>query len=289
MRILAFVFMLFAGLARAEPYPQYVSPYVNDFAGILGFRGEAQVAESLEKLRSDTGVEFTVVTIETRSAFDPSANFEAFATRLFNGWGIGDAARDDGILLLVATEDREVRLELGRGYGRDWNDMAQAVIDQNILPAFRNGDMRGGVIEGTAATIDRIALPFVAGDPPPTVTNTGSGDGGGGGPIGWIVMLVLGLGVGLVILRNRISDFFFGFKACPNCGAKTLSRIRRVTRNATKTTTGEREVRVTCSNCSYEDTSHTIIPVRTASRRSSSSGGSFGGGSSSGGGASGRW
>ena len=101
-------------LLVAEPYPAPSNPYLTDIAGIVSQETEVRLFTLLEQLEKDTGVEATVVTIPNREAYQPAApSLEAFATGLFNAWGIGDPQRNDGILLLVIPEDRETRLELG--------------------------------------------------------------------------------------------------------------------------------------------------------------------------------
>jgi uncharacterized protein len=61
---------------------------------------------------------------------------EAFATALFNHWGVGKAETNDGVMILVFRDDRAMRLELGAAYGRDWDRVAQDVVERNFLNAF---------------------------------------------------------------------------------------------------------------------------------------------------------
>lgn len=78
----------------------------------------------------------------------PFGCVEAFVTNLFNSWGIGDRQRNDGVLLLVATNDRKVRIEVGSGYGAGYDSAMQRVIDDNILPFFRRGEDSEGIASG---------------------------------------------------------------------------------------------------------------------------------------------
>ena len=55
----------------------------------------------------------TIITLESQAPYAPDETLEEFATNLFNNWGIGDAARNDGILVLVLPDDRAMRIELG--------------------------------------------------------------------------------------------------------------------------------------------------------------------------------
>ncbi len=86
-----------------------------------------------------TGVSVTVLTIDSFRAYTADdISFERFATRLFNHWGIGNADRNDGILLLVAKKDRKVRIELGKGYPSSYDARAKEIIDTVIVPRDEN-------------------------------------------------------------------------------------------------------------------------------------------------------
>ena len=91
------VFMLLAGMASAQSYPEYQSSTVNDVADLLDPPEEAALSERLTELERETGVEMTVLTLSSQSGFAPDQTLEQFATGLFNHWGIGKAERDDGV------------------------------------------------------------------------------------------------------------------------------------------------------------------------------------------------
>ncbi|MFK7944137.1 MAG: YgcG family protein [Paracoccaceae bacterium] len=142
--------------ALSAPWPDYQSVYVNDFADVLDDATEADLTEHLTAIRDNHGVEMTVVTISTIDDFDAAASWEAFATRLFNGWGIGDPERNDGVLFLFAMTDRNMRLEVGSGFHGDWDNATKDIIDSIMVPNFKNGDVNGGVTAGVRTMIARI-------------------------------------------------------------------------------------------------------------------------------------
>lgn len=259
----------------AQSWPVYETTYVNDYADIIEQGAEERITTALKSLREETGIEATVLTLYTRQGFG-SGSLEDFATGLFNHWGIGNAERNDGILVLVVSQDREMRVELGAGYGTAFNREAQDIVDRVFLPAFRDGDFSTGIEDGTGAVISRIARVNYAGEQP--VPSEGSNDG----PVGAVLAAILTLVAGLAIFGRRITD---RFRRCPQCGARGMHTDRHTLTSATTSATGMGEKTVTCGRCGYTNTSTYTIPRR--SRSSSSS--SFGGGSSSGGGASGRW
>ncbi|MCG6904881.1 MAG: TPM domain-containing protein [Rhodobacter sp.] len=137
--------------------PDYDNIYVNDYAGLLQPSAEKRIRDDLIGLYRNTGIEMTVLTIDRTSDYGHRGSIESFATRLFNTWGIGNALRNDGVLILVARDDREMRIELGRGYGRERDADMKRVIDTVFLPAFRLNDYQDGIEAGVAATIFEVA------------------------------------------------------------------------------------------------------------------------------------
>ena len=78
-----------APVAHAQTYPDYSEIYINDYADLLTEEEEDDIRSDLKRLRSDAGVEFTVVTINTMQDFGHNGAIEPFATGLFNHWGVG--------------------------------------------------------------------------------------------------------------------------------------------------------------------------------------------------------
>lgn len=139
--------------AQAADYPDVQEIYVNDFADLLSTEQETELRGKLKALRVDHGVEFTVVTIRQMADHGHSGAIEPFATGLFNHWGVGDADRNDGVMLLVARYDRKMRIEVGSGYGDAKNAPMQRIIDREILPEFRNDQYARGIQKGADAVI----------------------------------------------------------------------------------------------------------------------------------------
>jgi len=133
----------------------YVSPgsptgHVNDFANILSDDAERVLNSELEQFRTDTSNEIAVVTI---SSLDGDT-IENYAVQLFEEWKIGKADKDNGVLILVAPNEREVRIEVGYGLEGALTD-AQSywIIQEKILPAFREGDYMSGIQGGIGEII----------------------------------------------------------------------------------------------------------------------------------------
>jgi uncharacterized protein len=279
-------FLWFPFTAHAEPYPHPSDSYVTDIAGVISAEAEVRLRSMLRTLRADTGVEATVVTIPTRSAYDPpSTSLEGFATGLFNDWGIGNAERNDGIMLLVIPDDHETRLELGSGYDQGYDVLAQDIVSRWLVPAFRAGDYSDAIETGMQAVADRIARRHAArlapealpARPGETFEHLGS----------WIIGLVFaGIAV-FAVFGRRIGDLAVGLKRCPDCGRRGLSRSRSTLVHAGPGVPGAARIVTACRHCDHREEREERIGG--PKRSSNDGGGGFGGGKSSGGGASGRW
>ncbi|MFY0681994.1 MAG: TPM domain-containing protein [Thalassovita sp.] len=148
------VWLCVASASMAQSYPDYENIYVNDYADLLGSSQESDLISRLSTLRNDHGIEFTVITINRMSDFGHSGAIEPFATGLFNHWGVGDAAKNDGVMMLIARYDRTLRIEVGSGYGTSKNQPMQAIIDGVIIPEFKEDRYARGIIAG----VDEVIL-----------------------------------------------------------------------------------------------------------------------------------
>jgi uncharacterized protein len=125
----------------AELTPQ---GYLTDVAGTLVAGDRAHIEAYLEKVEQTLGVQFAVVVVPTVKP----ASIDEFAVRLFEKWGVGGKAQDEGLLLCVAVEDREVRFETGYGLeGALPDGKLGGIIRAHIVPRFRAGDYAGGILD----------------------------------------------------------------------------------------------------------------------------------------------
>ena len=142
--------------APAQDYPTYRELYVNDFADLLSPAEEDGLRAMLMPLRDTKGIEFTVVTIRRMADHGHLGPIEPFATGLFNTWGVGDAARNNGVMLLVAQDDRVLRIELGSGYGSSMDAAMKQIIDEGIVPRFRREQYAEGIERGVRLVIREL-------------------------------------------------------------------------------------------------------------------------------------
>jgi len=125
--------------------------YVNDFAGVLS---NAQILEQqIVQFEQETSNEISIVTVDNLQ----DETTEEYAVRLFEKWQIGKADKDNGILILIAPNEREVRIEVGYGLeGALPDSLANFIIQKEILPAFKRGDYQAGVEAGLLAIMQAI-------------------------------------------------------------------------------------------------------------------------------------
>jgi uncharacterized protein len=276
--------------AVAQTYPEPLSDKINDYAGLLSPEAEARIGAALQAARNETGVHMVLAVIDRQADYGGTGRFADFATGWFNAWGIGDATRNDGVLILVSKGDREMRIALGRAYNPVWDGRAQRVIDQAMLPAFRNENYAEGLEGGAMMAIEQIARPFAA-----NVAVT-EDSGFPQDPVlpkvfGVLFTLLAALTVFGVMFRKWLWRVTLRFRRCSNCGARLLTFKREITVKPGETTRGQAEEHLLCSGCGHDRTTFHVISSKAEAReaRESSSSSDFGGGSSGGGGASGKW
>lgn len=272
-----YAFYLSFNATHAQDFPAPQTPFVSDFADLIDAATEAGITRELRTLKQERGTEMVVVTIESRAEYGGDTSLETFSTGLFNDWGVGDADRDDGILFLVSRDDRETRIELGAGYAPIYDDRMKTVIDNTIVPHFRQDDFAAGIDAGVLEIVKRTDFAFV-GYPIERQSWFNANRG----------MLLFGSMLSLIAFlkfRGKLQDSLQRFRRCPTCGNRTISVRRSSTKDPDLDTDGVEERTVWCSNCDYRQQTRRTVPRK----RLSTGSGSFGGGRSSGGGASGRW
>ncbi len=308
--------LVLASSARGQGVPALTGRVV-DTAEILSPAVEAALTERLAAFEDSTTTQVVVLTVPSLGG----AVLEEFATRVFREWGIGQEGRNNGALLLVARDDRQVRIEVGYGLEGDLTDARSAtIIRTDIVPHFRDGDYDAGVLAGTEAILASVAGTYA--EVPPVELP---------GWAWWIILPLFGVffpslplalilrtnlaGVKGTVLAGAIGVFMGGFMSIPFAialqsplglfplilvpvlamaldvflerhpvyGAARRARRRKAAILADAQRRGQRTVLI-------DGVSH-AVPSRYSSSSSGSSRSSYsgGGGSSGGGGASGSW
>jgi len=142
--LLALALAFVATLAAALTFPTLTGRIVDD-AGILPPEAEAAIAPKLADLEQSSGIQLVVATIPSLEGQE----IEPYANELFRTWKLGEAAKNNGVLLLVAPNERRVRIEVGYGLEGTLTDaLSKVIITNAIAPRFKAGDFSGGVARG---------------------------------------------------------------------------------------------------------------------------------------------
>ncbi len=163
--------MLFAGLLLLVNVG-----YVNDYAEIISPAVEVELETRLENFTASTGNELAVVTLSSLEG----DTVENVAVALFGQWGIGQKGKDNGVLLLIAPNERELRIEVGYGLEPVLTDSrAGTIIREVITPKFKENNYDAGVTDGVEAI-----LAVLAGEDIAQSVAIGNSDGG------WVVLVI---------------------------------------------------------------------------------------------------
>src|SRR5204863_9650471 len=151
------VCLLPSTFASAQPPTPALTDTVNDFAHIIEPASRAELDKRIRSLKAASG---DVVIVATVPTFQPYGSIEEYAVKMFEngGRGIGDKGKDNGLLLVVAKDDRKVRIEVGYDLEQFISDgFAGQTIREAIAPAFREEQYGPGLLEATTRIINRIA------------------------------------------------------------------------------------------------------------------------------------
>jgi uncharacterized protein len=138
------------GAELAVPSP---SGRTLDTAEVLSPATESALEALLAELENVTGAQVVVLTIPSLA----SEPIESFSLRVAETWRLGSGERDDGVLLVVAVEDRRVRIEVGYGLEGALPDIAASrIIRESMVPHFRRQDYETGLLAGARAIVERL-------------------------------------------------------------------------------------------------------------------------------------
>jgi uncharacterized protein len=142
---------------------------VNDFAAILNPAQRQSLEDRCAAVREKTGAQLAVVTLKSLEG----GQIDDFAEKLFARWGIGQKDKKNGVLLLVAIDDRKARVEVGYGLEPILPDaLAGRILTEELFPAFR----QQRYADGLAASVNRIAELIERNEPAPAVAQRKGGD-----------------------------------------------------------------------------------------------------------------
>lgn len=199
----------------AYPVPK-LERRVMDHAGILSQATVEQLESSLKQFEAETSNQISVYT--TPSLHDET--IEDVSIQIFDEWKLGQKTKNNGVLLIIAPNERKMRIAVGRGLEGALTDIqAKHIIRNQLRPSFQSGDMDGGVTAGVNAIMATIRGEYTPSEDDVSTTGNGSTDvmssGIVGGAFTLISLFVPAFGgviftiVGLIILMPLIT-FIFG-------------------------------------------------------------------------------
>lgn len=166
LALIVFALAWIATAALADPkFPDHGGKRVVDQANILSDATEQDLELKLKGLEDTTTDQVLVVTVDSLQGYE----IEEYGYKLGRHWGVGQSGKvkastgetykDNGLILLVAPNDRKVRIEVGYGLEPVMTDaMSHMIIQGDILPKFKSGDYDGGVEAGTDAIIQQLSI-----------------------------------------------------------------------------------------------------------------------------------
>jgi uncharacterized protein len=192
--LLSVLFLLAIAVGQAaEPEFPPLTGRVNDRAGLLSERDQKELDAALARFEKETTNQIVVATVESLQGL----SIEEYGYQLGRHWGIGQEGKDNGALLIVAPEEREVRIEVGYGLEGELTDaQSRTIIETRILPHFRQGDFAAGIKAGVAAMIETLGGSYDPALPPVQVGESDRAPS----PLPLAIMLPLML----IIVLNRL-------------------------------------------------------------------------------------
>jgi uncharacterized protein len=138
-----FILLILLSLPAEEvSYPNYTG-YVNDFAKIFSARTHNFLTALCGEIENKTTAQVAIVVVPTTKPLE----IEEYAVELFEKWGIGRKEEENGVLILIALEDRKIRIEVGYGLEGVLSDaICKQIIERRAIPAFKKGEYGQGVI-----------------------------------------------------------------------------------------------------------------------------------------------
>ena len=147
--------LLTAQPALAQDFPELTGRVV-DAANIIPDEQEAALTAKLAALETQSQRQLVVATLPDLQGYDISD----YGYQLGREWGIGDAERNDGALIIVAPNERKTRIEIGYGLEGIMTDaLSSVIVNQQMLPRFREGDYAGGINAAADTIIQQLTLP----------------------------------------------------------------------------------------------------------------------------------
>lgn len=185
------IFFWIVQMAWAQlPVPAHNGRWVHDEAGVLSQETVMQLEGALKAHRDSTSTQIAILIVRSLEG----ASIEDYTLRVAEAWQIGQKGKDNGVLLFISIDDRQIRTEVGYGLEGVLTDAMSSRINRNeIAPYFKQGNYDDGVKAGVIAIIKTIQGTYTNDDPAPARKKKG-----GRSPLGTIIFFII-----LIIIFSR--------------------------------------------------------------------------------------
>ncbi len=145
-------------LFSSQPlYPAAPDGYIYDGAGLINEADKLKLSKLLTILQDKTTAQVAVATVVS---IQPET-IESYAANLFSQWGVGQRNKNNGVLFLIARDDKELRIEVGYGLEGALPDIiCKSIISNIVVPEFKNSNFSGGISKGVSAIVSLIAKEY---------------------------------------------------------------------------------------------------------------------------------
>ena len=150
---LAALVLCLASLAFALDFPPRTGRVV-DQANIMTAQSRTELEAKLKELEDKSSIQLVVATVKSLQGSD----VETYANDLFRSWKLGEAKKNNGVLLLIAPAEHKVRIEVGYGLEGTLTDaLSSVIISSAIIPRFKTGDFSGGIERGVDGIVSVLS------------------------------------------------------------------------------------------------------------------------------------
>lgn len=193
-----------SALLQGAPVIPALTDPVMDTAGLLQPETVRYLNDELRRLKDSGGSQIVVLTVPTLDGDE----IEPYSVRVASEWKLGTEKKDNGVLLVMAVQERKLRIEVGQGNEGVLTDVQSGrIIRQGITPLFKSGDYDGGIISGVASIVALTDPDFVMsqGEEQHAGRSVRSSGGHNAFPIIFFIIIVI-----IVLLSNRGGRGGFG-------------------------------------------------------------------------------
>lgn len=270
----AFALGLTASMSLAQTYPSQSETPVTDDADLLPAVAEAELASRLVALEQQSNTDLAVVTLLSMALYTGGDDLDVYARNLMADWDMGAATNGRRVLVLVFKDDREMHVEINGDFSEAAIAAGTATVDDTFLPAFRQDEYPGGIAAGVEAIAAGLLFAPAPAETAPeapaaaeavaeTETAASEDSEGGGNALIWVGGVVAAI-IAAIVGLNRRSAAKLAATPCPSCGKTGMTRSRVTLVEATETTEGSGETRLTCPSCGHVEATPFTISAKPA-------------------------